>query len=175
MLVNKRKLAEILGRSERTLTTWIKQGMPVEISSTRGRAHQFDTAEVVSWMIQREISTLSDGGNLDLTVETARLKHYQANNEALKEAQLRGSLIPAELIIEFGSAMVGAARAKLLAIHSKIRNRFSDLSQDVIDEIQEFHHEALEELGNDGVPGEIRERIQHHIDHLETTSEPNDQ
>ncbi len=177
MLVNKRTLSEILGKSERTLTTWIKQGMPVEVSSTRGKAHQFDTVKVIEWMIQSEISKLamSDDCAYDLTAERARLAHHQANNEKLKEDQLRGSLIPAELIVEFGSAMVGAARAKLLAVHSKIRNRFADLHQEVVDEIQDYHHEALEELGNDGVPAEIQERIQRHIEHLETTTESDDQ
>ena len=176
MLVNKRELAEIVGKSERTLTTWSKQGMPVEVASDRGKAHQFDTAKVIDWMIQNEINrmTLSDDGVYDLTAERARLAHHQANNEHLKEQQLRGSLIPAEIVVRYGAASVVAVRAKLLSLHSKIKNRFPNLPQEAIDEIQDYHHEALEELGNDGVPADIRERIRDHIEVVESSPESDD-
>lgn len=99
----------------------------------------------------------------DLTEERARLAHHQANNEKLKEDQLRGSLIPEEVVREHGAGMVAAFRAKLLSLHNKIRNKFTSLSKDVIDEIQRLHHEALEELGTDGIPPEIRERIRRYL------------
>jgi len=167
MQVNKRELSEILGRSERTLTTWSKQGMPVEAASTRGRAHQFDTEAVIDWMIQREVSGLSNGGNLDLTEEQARLAHYRANVEKLKEDQLKGELIPAEIVILGGSGLVTSMRAKFLALHQKIKNRFPDLDQAIVDQIQRLIHEALTELGNDGLPPDIRERMRLVCERLE--------
>ncbi len=175
MQVNKRELSEIVGKSEATLTAWSKQGMPIQLARTKGRSHVFDTAEVIEWMIQREVGSLSNDGNLDLTAERARLTFHQANNERLKEQQLRGSLIPAEIVVQYCAASVVAVRSKLLSLHSKIKNRFPDLPQEAIDEIQSFHHEALEELGHDGVPAEIRERIRDHIESVEATPESDDQ
>jgi phage terminase Nu1 subunit (DNA packaging protein) len=110
----------------------------------------------------------------DLTEERARLAHHQANNEKLKEDQLRGSLIPEDIIKEHGAGMVAAFRAKLLSLHNKIRNKFTSLSKDVIDEIQRLHQEALEELGTDGIPSEIRERIRRNLSGSDTTSRPDD-
>lgn len=173
-MVNKRELSEVVGVTERTLTTYSKQGMPIAAASARGKASKFDTVDVINWMIQKEVTKLSFGGNLDLTEETARLKHHQANNEALKEDQLRGSLIPEIVIREHGAGMVSAFRSKMLALTTKIRNRFSDLSDDVIDEIQRLITEALEELGSDGIPAEVRERIRRHLLSSETAPEPDD-
>ena len=136
-----------------------------------GRAHKYETRDAFP-ILYGDGSTEQ---NFDLTEERARLAHHQANNEALKESQLRGELLPAELVIEMGAALVAAARAKVLAIHSKCRSRFPSIEQDVADEIETLSREALSELGNDGLPADLRRRIAPASRRLESAAETDDQ
>ena len=54
MLVNKRQLSEILGVSERSLTDWQKEGLPVaSYADNRGQANEYESSEVIRWMVQR--------------------------------------------------------------------------------------------------------------------------
>ena len=51
--VSKADLAEIVGRDERTLSRWQREGMPVhEIGLGRGNENQYDTEEVIGWLVQ---------------------------------------------------------------------------------------------------------------------------
>jgi len=122
MLVNKKQLAELVGRSERTLTTWSKQGMPVAVASDRGRAHQFDTTAVIKWMIQHEIDkrVLSDDNIYDLTAERARLAHHQANISALDEATKNRELLPFDVVVERWQMILMNVRQKCLAMPSSL-------------------------------------------------------
>ena len=56
-LVNKRELAEFFEISERSLTEWQKEGMPIHTAGEqRGQEHQYDTAAVHRWICQRELA-----------------------------------------------------------------------------------------------------------------------
>ena len=92
------------------------------------------------------------GGDYDLLEERARLAHHQANNEALKEAINRRELIPAPDIIEAWSEMVGAMRARLLALPGRLANRVMsfDTVRDAEDYAREEVYSALQELGDAG-------------------------
>ncbi|WP_250589615.1 terminase small subunit [Neisseria subflava] len=60
MLVNKRELSEILGITERSLTEWQKEGLPVaSFADLRGQANEYDTKAVIGWLIQRELQRLN--------------------------------------------------------------------------------------------------------------------
>lgn len=75
MIVNKRELAGILGRSERTLTTWQeKEGLPILLDAGRGGENQYDTAAVIEWMIARAMAAHGS------TTETQR--HRLLKNKA---------------------------------------------------------------------------------------------
>lgn len=53
LVVNKRRLAEIMGVSQRTVTDWQNKGMPVRHLADRGHENQYDTAEVIEWRLQQ--------------------------------------------------------------------------------------------------------------------------
>ncbi len=163
------KFAEHVGASRQAIGKLVQSGI-----LDLGRGIDYARTQYCEHLREVAAGRQSSEADYDLTAERARLAHHQANNEALKEAQVHGDLLPAELVIELCSGLVGAARAKLLAVHNKIRNRFTDLPQETVDEIQQLHHEALEELGSDGLPPEIRRRIQRHIERMEAAAEPAD-
>ena len=56
-LVNKRELEELFEITQRTLTEWQKEGMPIKTAAQeRGKEHQYDTAAVHRWIVDREIA-----------------------------------------------------------------------------------------------------------------------
>ncbi len=168
MLQSISQLSRLTGFARETVAKRLEGLTAVEEKHSK----QFESKDALP--VLYEVAAGSSG-KYDLVEERARLAHHQANNESLKESQNRGALIPAELVADLGSGLVGAARTKLLALHSKIRNRHPELSQELIDEIEDLHHETLSELGKDGLPRDIRKRIQRHIQRMESTAETHNQ
>lgn len=168
MLVNKTQLAEILGKSQQTLTTWQKNGMPIFAEGSNGQANQYDTEQVINWLVSREISKLSvdsDGRVHDYEMERARLTHHQANKTSLEEAVLKGSLIPAEKVERVQGDMVSAFRAKMLSLPTKAAHSLIQLEtlSEAQDAIKPYIYEALKELSD-------YEPNQYGIEHLEAHS-----
>ena len=81
MRLNKRDLASKLGCSERALTTWQQQGLPVLEHGRRGQSNTYDVAAVLAWIKQT-------GAGL---VHNARQGRTPINLEAL-ERELTPSL-----------------------------------------------------------------------------------
>lgn len=91
--VNKRELADILGKSERTLTDWqASAGLPVEERGARGEENAYDTEKVIAWYVQRELARAN--------VETPRdrLDRIRAQREELGLRRDLGELVNVELI-----------------------------------------------------------------------------
>lgn len=152
MLVNKTQLAEILGKTHATLTTWQKNGLPIAIDGTKGQANQYETTDVINWLIRREISklTVDDEGKVhDYDLERARLTHHQANKTELEAKVLKGQLIPATTVEHVQGAMVGSFRAKVLSIPTKAAGKVQNLTDlaEIEDCIRSEVYEALTELG----------------------------
>lgn len=153
MLVNKKQLSEILGKTEKTLTTWQKNGLPIEVNAGRGSSNTYDTGKVIGWLIDREIEKLTkteDGRFLDYEAERARLTHHQANKVALEEEVLSGKLIPSDIVEQVQCDMVSAFRTRILSIPTKTAHSLIGVSD--LNEAKEILkrnlYEALNELSN---------------------------
>lgn len=154
MIVNKAVLSDIIGKSERTLSTWQKNGMPIKFDGTRGEQNQYETADVINWIVDREIATRvqQHGGDnenfYDYELERGRLTHHQANKTALEEQRLAGELIDQDFHEEIISDMAATIRANALAIPTKGAHLFLNLSE--LEEIQAhlktLIYDLLEEL-----------------------------
>lgn len=108
-IVNKREIAEIVGVSERSLTDWQRDGLPVAYSGERGESNQYDTEQVIAWMIGREVSKVQGESQKD------RLARLQGDKVELEIAEKRGLLVPAEEIEPTWTALVAAARSYIRA------------------------------------------------------------
>ena len=53
--VNKAQFALITGYSARTVTQWIKEGMPAEGTGKKGSAVRIDTADAIEWLCKRRL------------------------------------------------------------------------------------------------------------------------
>ena len=145
------RLSDLSGMAPRTIKGRIERLTPIK----EGKATLYETRDALPLMYQSDLGEKM----FDLEQERARLAHHQANREAMREATERGEYIPAEIVREYGAAGMTATKAKLLAISSKLRGRFPDVPQAMIDIIGELHREALEELGKDGLHAELRRRL----------------
>ncbi|WP_025041019.1 terminase small subunit [Nitrosospira briensis] len=106
-IVNKSALSEIVGISERTLTDWQRDGLPVVYSGERGESNQYDTEQVIAWMIAREVAKFQVESQKD------RLSRLQGDKVELEIAEKRGLLIPVGEIEPAWNAMVASARSFL--------------------------------------------------------------
>lgn len=153
MLVNKKELSEILDKSQQTLTTWQKNGMPIFAEGSNGQSHQYKTEDCIQWLINREISKLTideDGRVHDYEAERARLTHHQANKTALEEEVLKGNLLKAELVDRVWGDMISAFRAKMLSLPTKTAATLVNEPDIAVIEtiLREQVYEALTELSD---------------------------
>lgn len=78
--VNKAQLEEIVGLSHQTLTDYQAEGMPILARGARGEENQYDTAEVIAWLVKRAL---------------ARAGKTESQRD--RESRLRGDLMELEL------------------------------------------------------------------------------
>lgn len=141
--VNKAELAEILGMSERTLTTWQEDAaFPIKRRGERGESNEYDTAEVIDWWLQREIIKIRVENPKD------RLARLQSDEIELRLQERRGELIPAAAVEPTWAAYVGAARSYLRSESRGLAESClaaGDLEK-IVDLITETHDEFLLKL-----------------------------
>ena len=95
---NKAGIARLFGVSVKVVERWIAEGMPVvSAPSNRNGEYRIDTAAAWQWHLER---LAASDGELDLNAERARLAKEQADGQALKNAELRASLLPADEVAE---------------------------------------------------------------------------
>lgn len=108
--VNQTELAEIVGVTDVTLWQWQKDGMPVLERNLRGQSNKYDTAEVVVWMIQREVKKVREESPRDM------LYREQTKLVQLQIAEKERALVPAAEIEPLYARLVMAARQRLLLV-----------------------------------------------------------
>lgn len=94
-LLNKRGLSEMLEVSEVTLTAWQKETPPMPVHELReriGQENAYRPADVIRWMIERELRRLQVERPGD------RLDRLRGDREELELAKLRRTLIPTDEI-----------------------------------------------------------------------------
>ena len=166
-------IAKLFNLTERRVQQLAKEGIIPK--AERGKYELIGAVQGYVKYLQDRAVGQHEAAPTDLNAEKVRLTKAQADEKELQVKVLRGELLPAELVIEMGAALVAAARAKVLAIHSKCRSRFPSIEQDVADEIETLSREALSELGNDGLPADLRRRIAPASRRLESAAETDDQ
>ncbi len=169
-IVNAATLAAFFGVTVSTIANWRKAGMPYIRAGNRGQPAEFDAPKCVKWHIEQR-----SGGNevLDLNEERARLAHHQANKTALEESLIKGEVVQTLDVINTWVAMVGAARAKLLALPVKCASRLVDgLTTDEKKAILEKEVRAgLSELSGSGLPRQVEALLESSGASLEATPE----
>ncbi len=114
-IVNKVRLAKILGKSERTLTEWQKEGMPTKKKGARGQSNTYDTAKVIEWLIKKESDAITK-----MDAAKLRLVEAQAELEELKVAEKKEELIPIDKMKLLWSGVLGTFRQRIQSLPSRL-------------------------------------------------------
>ena len=148
--VSARDFALVIGVSGVTVAALAKDGV-IE-RSARGKFMK--DASVRAYCEHLRMVAAGRGGREaieSLSDERARLAKEQADGHALKNAQMRGELVPVADVDMTWGTMVRDLRAGVLAIASRIASRLNHLSKDDVLVIDDEIRDALKILGNDGV------------------------
>ena len=131
--------ARILGKTGRTLRYWTDQGAPRNADGT------YSIPDLVEWLITKSASS---GGDLNLEAERARLAKEQADKTALENEVRRGRLVEAEEVLRTWTDLIAAARARLLAMPSKLGPMLTNVGDANVaaSRIREEVYAALSEL-----------------------------
>ena len=107
----------------------------------------------VAWLrTRRPDSRRSSEYESDISRERARLTHHQANLAALKEAELRNTLLDAQAVADRWEHMRQAARDRLLRLPVAISQAAHGRDPIAIErECERLIHDALREL-SEGLP-----------------------
>ncbi|QXI30503.1 terminase small subunit [Pseudomonas vanderleydeniana] len=107
--VSKLELGEIIGRDERTLSRWQKDGMPVnEFGLGRGNENQYDTQAVIEWLMRQAALN----GKKESTRD--RLDRLRGDREELALAKDLGEVVVEAEMVERFEAVITAAKIELL-------------------------------------------------------------
>lgn len=152
--ITQSQAAAILGVSTRRIRQRSQEDNPPPQDETG----QYPCESFGKWLHQdfrRGLGIAEDGTVYDYDMERARLTHHQANSAALDEQTKQGKLIPADLVRSTWSDLVASARAKLLALPSRLASACSGKDAEAIEgEARGIVTEALAELaGGENVTG----------------------
>lgn len=115
-IVNQAELSMILGKSDVTIWKWQEEGLPIARQGTRGTEHQYDTAEVIDWLVKRELAKAGKG-----------------EKPSEREARLRGDVLELELqekrnvLVPF-TEIEPVWEGRVLAAAAYMRSRASQLA-----------------------------------------------
>lgn len=120
MRVNRTQLADVIGKTDKTVQVWLDEGMPRVSTTGQGGESVFDTAEVIRWMIARECGAKDENGNvIVLEAERARLTKEQADKTAMQNEVMRGNLLDGRAVAEHWGTVIVNAKTRLLSIPTK--------------------------------------------------------
>lgn len=81
-------VAELFGVSEEAINQWQRQGMPVAKRGGSNRPNEYEAADCIGWLIDREVGKVREESPRD------RLYALQAEELAMRLAELRATMIP---------------------------------------------------------------------------------
>lgn len=175
-MATQKDLAEHLFISPQAVGNLVKNGI---ITVHKGRSPvdiDFARREYLEHLRKTQNHYKKSGNSGDIVEESTRLKKFQADKAELEVNQLEGKLIPASLVRDTWSSLVGNAHAKFLNIPTNLAHQVlaaEDYNQ-ASDLIKNSIHEALEELSGDGIPAEYAERTETSTGTVETTNRTKD-
>lgn len=154
--VSKKAAAAFFQISVQALDGWITAGCPVEERDGNGRIKALSLRDLVAWRLAR-----AEGDDVgELERERTRLTRAMADKTELEVAELRGSLIRVQAVVQHWQTKIASVRAKLLTLPSKLAATVAPPERLAIaqDQAQALVYDALADLAGDGIPPEVSER-----------------
>lgn len=144
-IVGKSELSAILGVGPKSIVIWQSEGLPFTVAEN-GKANEYNTAEVIRWMIKRETKAV---GALVLNDEKANLAKEQAEYARLKNEEKRGNVIPLEQVIFAVQKAAAAIRQKIVNCPMHPTDKLK-----VLDEIHALKNLKMDDIEAAAIPEE---------------------
>ena len=93
----------------------------------------------------------SKDGSLDLTEERAKLAREQTETAALKNAESRGELVPADEVRSYWANQIIASKSRIRALPHEIKGAIPHLTSEEIEEVRRLVVQCQTDLA-DGIP-----------------------
>lgn len=103
-IVGQEQVADMLGVAPKTVVEWQAQGMPIAERGRPGVPSEYESADCINWLVQREVAKVQGERPQD------RLARVQADKIEMENAEKRGLLVSAALLEPKLRAVVIAAR-----------------------------------------------------------------
>lgn len=122
MIVNKRQLAEILGKSEEWLTQMQKDPSFPVLHRRKGRGgSDYESADVINWIERRSVNNLIGNQDaIDLEEGKRRKMAAEAGMAELELLKEQGRVVEIERVADEIGEQLSNFRAKMLSIPSKV-------------------------------------------------------
>lgn len=148
-IISKKKLADLMGRSERWVSILIDRGLPVAGGGGKGNPLQIDSQAAIEWLIADAIR--NEIGDEDDEEEGGQGGGAKSEDRALKRARreklqieidlARARLVPVEGVVFFLTTIAAVFATQLDAVASRLA---SDLA--VIDDPAEIRARLFDEM-----------------------------
>lgn len=154
--VNKRELAEILGVTERALTLWQKQGMPMQQADVRGAENAYNSAAVVAWMVERATRKVKQKAKFESPRD--RLSNLQADRIAMELAEKRGETLTREEARPLWLDLMAGLKQDLLALPAGLAPLLDQMEgvDPKRDLLEDAINNALARLSSDEIEQDIQ-------------------
>lgn len=113
-IIGQEQIADAFGVAPKTIVEWQEAGFPVALRGGPGVPSEYEVAECIDWLVQRERRKLQVEQPRD------RLARLQADAIEMDNAVKRGLLLPADAVEPKIRAAVVWMREQLLAVRSTV-------------------------------------------------------
>jgi len=164
-IISTANLAQILNISDRQIRTLTEKGILTKLE--RGK---YNLSDSVQSYLSYKINEVS--GRLgSIKEERTRLIKLQADKVQFDLDLARGKHLPFDLFVPTWQELIGAGRSKLLAVSSNLKNKLPHIENDVVNFVDNCIREVLDELGKDGIPSQLRKRVENFYRDVEASTE----
>lgn len=153
-----KQMADLLDVHPRTLIRLADEGKIHRAPFGRGLYWQRESVRTYVAHLRAIAGNKGDSSDIDLTAERARLAKEQADKAALQNAQLRAELVPVKTVESAWLAASTAARRRILAVPSRLRN--SGLGTDMSERLDRELRKALTDLADNGTGAQIEQEAE---------------
>lgn len=169
MRVNRTELAECIGVSMPTITSWIGEGMPYVEGGGKGKPFVFETTEAIEWWAENKrrrksrapvpgSDPFAEGADGRESIEEAERRKLiaQADKAELELAKSAGRVVEIDDVAAAIAEMHVTVRTRLLGLGNKVRVRVSaffggdkSAEEQVVAVVEEVVADAMAEIRDD--------------------------
>jgi len=153
MIVNRSNLADVLGVALTTVDTYRRQGMPIAQEGSQGKEFQFDTKEVIEWLITLKVGGGEGGKVSTYEMSRAREKAATARMKELQLEEMEGRMLDVDDIMAPIEEQYGVVKSRVQAIPGRMAQTLApELSAAAVERMLKAEiNQALAELSTDAI------------------------